>query len=474
MARFSHLDINEAYPAIPAAISVLRKIAGLPEGQAYALEADSLGSLATTATCRNLIHVFHLGQVLQKQDAAKKGRGRAGEIQQTAVFGAGVMGAGIAWVAARSGHVDLHDVNEQAISRGLKSIARLAARDAPRMSRIRPAMQKSGLTHSEVVIEAVLEDIEVKNKLWAEVAGQTGRNTLLLTNTSALSVSEMQKAVKYPGRMAGMHFFNPAPKMPLVEIIAGKKTTQKTLQTVAALAARWGKYPVIVADRPGFLVNRCLMPYMAAAFALLAPDEGDGETVEHIDGALKYFGMPMGAFELADRVGLDICHHVGKHLSTELGAHQALPAWFDTMVEDGLLGEKSGRGFFTWKNGKKGELNTDLSKYVSSGVVREKETDASLADSPAAMPVADVVDACLLPMLIEALACLAENVVTDTAQLDAAMIFGIGFPPFRGGLLHEYAGRDAVQLQRRIIELGLGVPENIDVLKAVKTGKSTP
>ncbi len=474
LARFSHLDINEAYPAIPAAIGVLREIAGLPEGQAYALEAASLGSLATTPTCANLIRVFHLGQGLQKQDAAKKGRQRAAEIQQTAVFGAGVMGAGIAWVAARSAAVDLHDINEQAISRGLKSIARLAARDAARMARIRPAMQKSGLKHAEVVIEAVLEDMQVKNTLWAEVAGQTGRNTLLLTNTSALSVSDMQKSVTYPGRMAGMHFFNPAPKMPLVEIIAGKKTTQKTLQTVTALATRWGKYPVIVADKPGFLVNRCLMPFMAAAFSLLVPQgKAAGQTPEHVDGALKHFGMPMGAFELADRVGLDICHHVGMHLSAELGSHQALPDWFNKMVEGGLLGEKSGRGFYLWKKGKKGELNTALSRYITSAAMREntreKESDAVLADVPVPMSSADIVDACLLPMLIEALACLQEKVVMDAAQLDAAMIFGIGFPPFRGGLLHYYAGRGVDEVQQRITKFNLNMPENLAVLQDLDT-----
>ncbi|MDX8391493.1 MAG: 3-hydroxyacyl-CoA dehydrogenase NAD-binding domain-containing protein [Mariprofundaceae bacterium] len=476
LVRFSPLDIDASYPAITAAISVLREISRLPEGQAYALEAASLGKLATTPTCANLIRVFHLGQALQKQDAAKKGRERANAIQQTAVFGAGVMGAGIAWVAARSGAVDLHDVNEQAISRGLKSIVRLAAGDAKRMSRIRPAMQKSGLEHAGVVIEAVLEDIEVKNTLWAEVAEKTERNTLLLTNTSALSVSDMQKTVKYPGRMAGMHFFNPAPKMPLVEIIAGQKTTQKTLQTVAALAARWGKYPVIVADKPGFLVNRCLMPYMAAAFALLNPArdgrEDDGQTPQHIDGALKHFGMPMGAFELADRVGLDICHHVGVHLSAELGAYQALPDWFDNMVADGLLGEKSGRGFFTWENGKKGELNSALLGYIASASMREKrhgkESDASLADVPVPMDAADIVDACLLPMLVEALCCLAENVVLNAEQLDAAMVFGIGFPPFRGGLLHYYAERDMDALKERIVAFNLTVPQNIDVLQAVK------
>jgi len=465
LGRLKHLDVESAYPAVPATIRVLSQIAGLAEGQAYAVEAASLGRLAVTPSCANLIRVFHLGQSLQKQEAVKKGRVRAAQIHRSAVFGAGVMGSGIAWVATRTGQVDLHDVSDQALTRSLKSLACLAGRNPGRMAHIRPATDNIGLQHCQMVIEAVLEEIEVKNSLWQGMAGLVSRDTLLLSNTSSLSITEMQRAVKYPGRMAGMHFFNPAPKMPLVEVIGGGKTTQKTLQTVAALAASWGKYPVLVADRPGFLVNRCLMPYMAAAFGLLHPGEGNGQSAEHVDGALKQFGMPMGAFELADRVGLDICHHVGEHLSKKLDAHQALPEWFAAMVKDGLLGEKSGSGFFQWKSGKRGELNPALAHYVPAAATQEKETDARLDSNPPPMPAADVVDACLLPMLVEALACLQENVVKNARHLDAAMVFGIGFPPFRGGLLHHYAGLDGSVLRTRLQHFGLPQPANLDVLK---------
>ncbi|MDQ6971270.1 MAG: 3-hydroxyacyl-CoA dehydrogenase NAD-binding domain-containing protein [Mariprofundaceae bacterium] len=460
LARFRHLDVEAAYPAVPAAIRVLREVAALPEGQAYALEAASLGRLAVTPTCANLIRVFHLGQGLQKQDAVKKGRDRASGMKQTAVFGAGVMGSGIGWVASKTGRVDLHDVSDKAMSRGLKSIASLARRDTNRMNRIRPVLDKSGLEHADLVIEAVLEEMEVKNNLWREVAERSPRSTLLLSNTSSLSISRMQESVKYPGRMAGMHFFNPAPKMPLVEVIAGVKTTQKTLQSVAALASSWGKYPVIVADRPGFLVNRCLMPFMGAAFGLLAA-KGGAQSVQHIDGALKHFGMPMGAFELADRVGLDICRHVGEHLSEALGVRQALPEWFAAMVADGLLGEKSGSGFFVWKGGKQGELNSMLARYAPASIKPEKESNAQLNDAPAPMPNADVIDACLLPMLVEALSCLQEGVVKSAEHLDAAMVFGIGFPPFRGGLLHYYAGMGEAQLSARLLSFDLDVPKNL-------------
>lgn len=470
LQRFKHLDVEDAYPAVPAAVDVLRQIAGLAEGQGYALEAASLGRLAVTPTCKNLIRVFHLGQGLQKQDAVKKGKQRAAQVDRSAVFGSGVMGSGIAWVAAKTGQVDLHDVSDKALSHGMASLARFARRDAARISRIRPVLDMSGLEHCQIAIEAVLEDIEVKDGLWREVASRASRDTLLVSNTSSLSVTRMQRSISYPGRMAGMHFFNPAPKMPLVEVIAGAKTTQKTMQTVAALASSWGKYPILVADRPGFLVNRCLMPYMAAALGLLKPEQGPGQHAEHVDGALKHFGMPMGAFELADRVGLDICRHVGEHLSTELGAHAALPEWFDAMVDAGLLGEKSGAGFFLWNEGGQGELNSALAEYVPDAIPAEKESKASLADDiPPPMPDADVVDACLLPMLVEALRCLDEKVVDNPMHLDAAMVFGIGFPPFRGGLLHYYAGMDAACLRERLQHFGLSLPGNLEVLGPAHT-----
>jgi len=211
-------------------------------------------------------------------------------------------------------------------------------------------------------------------------------------------------------------------------------------------------------------VNRCLMPYMAAALHLLEK----GQRPEHVDGALKHFGMPMGAFELADRVGLDICRHVGDHLSSAFGAHQAMPDWFATMVDDGLLGEKSGSGFFTYAKGKRDSLNPELDRYVKVAVdSRQEGTAADLGGEMQDMEDAAIVDACLLPMLAEALACLHEKVVDDPTHLDAAMIFGIGFPPFRGGLLHYFATQDMKDLQDRMTALGLKPEGGLKVLEAL-------
>jgi len=296
------------------------------------------------------------------------------------------------------------------------------------------------------------------------------RQTLLLSNTSSLSLSEQQADLKYPGRLAGLHFFNPAPKMPLVEIIAGKKTTKKTLQTVAALAVRWGKFPVIVADQPGFLVNRCLMPFMTAALRLLE----QGQSAQHIDGVLKNFGMPMGAIELADRVGLDICLHVGEHLSGALAGNGqfAMPDWFAKMVADGLLGEKSGAGFYSYDKGKRQEPHEALDRYLPSdgssdahaNTVQEKEFDANMADDAPVMDGQKVIDACLIPMLLESLRCLEEGVLDSAEYLDAALVYGIGFPPFRGGLLCYFAGRERPELRQTIADLGFDLPVNLEVL----------
>jgi len=463
-ARLRGLDVASAYPAIPAVIALFKAIIGMPDHLALQREAQSLGKLAITATCKNLIHVFHLGDALKKQDAAKRGRDAVADFNKTAVYGAGVMGAGIAWVASKTMAVDLHELAPDALGRGMKGISRLATRrgntDQQRLNRIRPALDGSGLSDADVVIEAVLEDITIKRQLWGEVGKSVSKHALLLSNTSSLSISDMQHRRANAGRIAGLHFFNPAPKMPLVEVIAGEKTTAETLDKTCALAASWGKYPIIVADRPGFLINRCLMPFMVAAFILAE----DGQKPTHIDGALKHFGMPMGAIELADRIGLDICHHVGQQLGESFGAGFAMPDWFKNMVDDGLLGEKSGQGFFLYDKGKQGDLNPKLTNYLASAKPSEHEFDADMGSTKHVMASSDIMDTCLIPMLIEALRCLDEQVVDDPQHLDAAFIYGIGFPPFRGGLLRYFASLESKALTQKIETLGFTIPENLEVL----------
>ncbi|MDX8398132.1 MAG: 3-hydroxyacyl-CoA dehydrogenase NAD-binding domain-containing protein [Mariprofundaceae bacterium] len=467
--RFAALDLNESYPAVLATVKVLEGVLRLSEQQGYACEANSIGHLAVTTTCKNLIRVFFLGEALKHQTAVKKGQSKLATSQHIAVYGAGVMGSGIAWVMAKDSFVDLHDVSDVAISHGLKSIVKYSKYDSDRLQRIRPVLGDSGLSSASVVIEAVLEDLEVKKLLWADIESKVSQSTLLLSNTSSLSLTDQQNGMQYPERMAGLHFFNPAPKMPLVEIFAGSKTSQETLDSTAALAVRLGKLPVIVADQPGFLVNRCLMPLMTSALALLEK----GQSMQHIDGVLKHFGLPMGAIELADRVGLDICLHVGEHLSGSLVSSNqfAMPTWFAKMVADGLLGEKSLGGFYVYQKGKCKGVNKVSMSYVRPDQVashHEKEFDANLSvDDGGVLEAQDVLDACLIPMLLEALLCLEQGVVETPLYLDAALVYGIGFPAFRGGLLAYFAQRQRSQLIQSILGLGFEAPVNLAVLDEV-------
>jgi len=466
--KIPHVDLLEAYPSIPATIHLLNTTFGKPDSVAYALEAESLGRMAVTPTCKNLIRVFHLGGALKKQEAVKRGRNWVSGVGKTSVFGAGVMGSGIAWVAARNSDVDLHDVAAQAVTKGLSSLASLRLRDVRRFNRIRPVLDRSGLAASDVVIEAVLEDIKIKKALWKDVETVVRDDALLLTNTSSLSVSAMQQRRQHPERIAGMHFFNPAPKMPLVEVIAGKRTAPEVVDQVCALAAAWGKFPVITSDSPGFFVNRCLMPYMVAALRWLE----EGQKPEHIDGTLKVFGMPMGALELADRVGLDICMHVGNHLGEALNPERyAMPEWLSRMVADGCLGEKSGAGFFMYQGKKQQGLNPKLASYVPVVSVAEHQLSQEGLDSDIGVSIEPVttrvlVHGCLIPMLIEALQCLQEGVIEDAQHMDAAFVYGIGFPPFRGGLLRYFATQARDRLIFDIEAMGYAVPENMEVLDA--------
>ncbi len=469
-ARFAHLELEKAYPAIPALIALIDRTAFAPEGLALAEEARSLGELATTRTCKALIRVFHLRNALKNQQLVRAGQKAAEQVERVAVYGAGVMGSGIAYVAAKTAEVDLHDVGEEAVARGMRAIASYAKRDPARMGRVRPALDDSGISEADVVIEAIVEDLQTKKDLFAHLEPSLREDALLLTNTSSLSVSALQAACRHPERVAGMHFFNPAPKMPLVEVVAGAKTSKDALAKVAALAVAWDKLPVVVKDVPGFLVNRCLMPYLAAAFRLV----DQGQRPAHIDGALKVYGMPMGALELADRVGLDICLHVAQGLAEAYG-REGPPAWLDKMVKAGLLGAKSEKGgFYAYEKGKLAGPNPEAGAILPQAAPKAREFDAAMKDeAPAPLADAEIVDACILPMLAEALACLREGVVDSADALDAAFVFGIGFPPFRGGLLGAFADEDLNALAERFQRQGLAVPENLDVLEPIRAQLAT-
>lgn len=416
------------YPAPVRAIEVIAT--GLADGAkaGFAAEARAEVELAVSPVCKNLVHLFHL------MEGAKRRRADApavGKIESMAVLGAGIMGGGIAQIVADKADLEvrLKDINDDALAQGLSVAAGLFRKQikrrwiskgdaARKMALIRPSLGYSGFGRTDLVIEAVVERLDIKRKVFADLEQVARPDAVLATNTSSISIDLISAEMERPERCIGIHFFNPVSKMPLIEVISGTKTSAEAAQTAVDFARSIGKTPVVVKDGPGFLVNRLLGFTMAESLWLL----DDGHSIEDLDRAVRDWGMPMGPATLIDEVGIDTAAHVGKILVEAFSDRLAFPEWFDKMVEDGRLGTKAGRGFYTYVDGKRRE--PDQSVYGLLGL----EPNVANPD-PARM-----IDRVMLPMVNEAARCLDEGVVGSAGDLDLAMILGTGFPPFRGGL----------------------------------------
>jgi 3-hydroxyacyl-CoA dehydrogenase / enoyl-CoA hydratase / 3-hydroxybutyryl-CoA epimerase len=430
------------YPAPLAALAVLRRSAKLPLDAALAIEAEAVGRLVASDVSKNLIHVFHL---LESAKKAGPPGVAARATDRVAVLGAGVMGGGIAQLLAyRDIDVRLKDINADALGLGLSharrmferlvSRGRLEKRDAERhMDAIAPTLDYSGFGTVDVVIEAVVERLDVKQQVLREAESNVRPGCVLATNTSSLSVTEMQSSLQRPGDLVGMHFFNPVHRMPLVEVIRGAHSSDEAVATVVALARRLEKTPVIMRDGPGFLVNRLLAPYLNEAGWLLS----EGASIEGVDRVLRRFGMPMGPLRLLDEVGLDVAGHAGAVMHGAFGERLTPPAAITGLAGTGLLGRKGSRGFYVYEQDRERGENSAI--YAMLGLPdRRKPVDEE-----------DVLDRTLLAMVNEAARALADGIVDDAGAVDLAMITGTGFPPFRGGLLRwaDTLGMQAV-LQR--------------------------
>jgi 3-hydroxyacyl-CoA dehydrogenase / enoyl-CoA hydratase / 3-hydroxybutyryl-CoA epimerase len=418
------------YPAPLAALDVIRKSIKLPLDAALAVEAEAVGTLVVSDVSKNLIHVFHLLEAAKKAGpTGVKGR----PVDRVAVLGAGVMGGGIAQLLAFRGvDVRLKDINGDAIGLGLRHArqmfdrlvrrGRLDQREAEQhMSAIAPTLDYSGFATVDVVIEAVVERMDVKKQVLREAESHVGTGCVLATNTSSLSVSEMQGALQRPGDFAGMHFFNPVHRMPLVEVIRGEQTTDQTIATVVALTRKLEKTPVIVRDGPGFLVNRVLAPYLNEAAWMLA----DGGSVDQIDRTLRRFGMPMGPLRLLDEVGLDVARHAGAVMTAAFGDRLEPPAAMTALEATKLLGRKGGRGFYVYDEGRDTSVNQEIYGKLGDAVPAERRK----------LDPQEILDRALLAMVNEAARVLEDGIVAAPADVDLGMITGTGFPPFRGGLL---------------------------------------
>ncbi len=420
------------YPAPPAALeSALFGLShGLAEGLKY--EAKELGRLIASPESKALVNIFFLTEGAK---ALGKSGKKAVENVNAVVIGAGVMGAGIAATMARHDcSVVLKDTSDQALQRGLDHIKKGLAKvkhlseqeKSFILNRVEATTKDSAtISSATLAIEAIFEDMEVKKQVLLDIAALMPAEAIVATNTSSLSVSAIAEAIPNPQRVIGMHFFNPVEKMPLVEIVRAKKTSDKAIVIVAALASKLGKHPIVVSDVPGFLINRILTPYLNEAAFLLA----EGYSVEDIDRAATSFGMPMGPIRLLDEVGLDVAVHVQAIMEAGYGERMRGPAFAKVLVEAKRLGKKSGAGFYDY---------IDKEERVHPKLKELLKIDKPLQG---AADLKGITDRLILSLVNEAFKCLDEGVAGTpgpeaTSQIDLGTVMGIGFPPFRGGLMY--------------------------------------
>jgi 3-hydroxyacyl-CoA dehydrogenase/enoyl-CoA hydratase/3-hydroxybutyryl-CoA epimerase len=409
---------EEHYPAPYALIDLWEKHGGDKTAMLNA-EKASFARLMVTPTAQNLIRVFFL------REQMKKLAGTGNKINHVHVIGAGAMGGDIAaWCAGQDMRVTLADMKPEPIAGAIKRASELFGkilrkrtdvRDA--LDRLMPDMQAEGVRNADLIIEAVPEKLELKQKVYAGLEPVMKPGAILATNTSSIPLQDLRTTLQKPERLLGLHFFNPVSRLQLVEVVSHDGSDAQLLKEALAFVGAIDRLPLPVKSSPGFLVNRALTPYMLEAMVML--DEKVDKSV--IDAAAKKFGMPMGPIELADQVGLDICLDVGDMLRSKFGDQlPPTPAWLREKVAKGELGRKTGKGFYIWKDGK-----ADTAPTASSG----------------GQPSTEMIDRLILPMSNVCVASLREGIVDNADVVDGAVIFGTGYAPFRGGPLNYARSR---------------------------------
>lgn len=418
---------REHYPAPFALIDVWRRGGGSIQ-QRLKLEARSVARLADTPTAHNLIRIFFLQERLKHQ-----GAGIDHGIEHVHVVGAGVMGGDIAaWAALKGFQVTLQDREMKFVQPALERARKLFEKKLRTPEKIESAVRRlradvegKGVAGADLAIEAIYENAEAKRALYAAIEPQFQGDEILASNTSSIPLDELCASLAHPGRFLGLHFFNPVAQMPLVEVVRHDGLDAGVEKRALAFCKALGKLPIAVKGTPGFLVNRILMPYLLESLRLYS----EGVPGPVLDREAKKFGMPMGPIELADTVGLDVCASVGKELAPFLGLE--LPPGIEDRLDAGKRGKKDGAGLYLWEDGKP----------------KKPEVD------PDYVPAADLQDRMILPMVNEAVACLADGVVDDAELLDAGVIFGTGFAPFRGGPIAYARSEGAEVLKGRLEKL---------------------
>lgn len=424
------------YPAPTEAVKTMQKASTLNRDEALQVEADTFVKLAQTEVARSLVGIFLNDQVLGKK--AKQWESKADKkISRAAVLGAGIMGGGIAYQSALKGTpVLMKDINQEGLDLGLSEASKLLLRrvDRGRMSpaqmaevlnHIDPTLDFGGFDKVDMVVEAVVENPKVKQAVLAEVEDKVSADTIIATNTSTISIDLLAEALKRPENFCGMHFFNPVHAMPLVEVIRGSKTSDAAIARTVAYANAMGKKAVVVKNCPGFLVNRVLFPYFAG-FSMLVRDGAD---FQQIDKVMEKWGWPMGPAYLLDVVGLDTAVHAGKVMAE--GFPERMSREFkdpiEILFEAGRLGQKNNKGFYDYEKDRKGKPKKVRSDAAYELIKPHMSASREFSDE-------EIIARMMVPMATELARCVDEGIVGSPAEADMALVYGIGFPPFRGGL----------------------------------------
>ncbi|MCD9531029.1 fatty acid oxidation complex subunit alpha FadB [Photobacterium carnosum] len=424
------------YPAPMAAVTAIETAATCERTQALAIENTHFVTLAKTDVAQALVGIFLNDQYLKSK--AKQATKTAQPIQQAMVLGAGIMGGGIAYQSVTN-HVPvvMKDITSEALTLGMQQAAKLLNKKLTRgridglqmaatLATITPTLTYSDSNHVDIVIEAVIENPTIKAAVLADVEQQVTDTTVITSNTSTIPINLLAASLQRPQNFCGMHFFNPVHKMPLVEIIRGQHTSNETIAQVVAYAAKMRKTPIVVNDCPGFFVNRVLFPYLAA-FSLLLRDGGDYRQIDNV--MEQDFGWPMGPAYLLDVVGIDTAHHAQKVMAEgfpqRMAKHDADA--IDVLYEQQRFGQKTGAGFFNYHLDKKGKPKKTIDPHTARLLAPIAVTSTSFSSTT-------IIDRMMIPMINEVVRCLEENIIATPAEADMALVYGLGFPPFKGGV----------------------------------------
>lgn len=423
------------YPAPITAVGVMQKAATKGRDEALLIEHQGFIKLAKTPVAENLVQMFLNDQFLAGK--AKQHAAGARTIKSAAVLGAGIMGGGIAYQSALTGTpIIMKDVMPAGLDLGVSEVRKLLDKGVSRgkldsnkmigvLSSIRPTLEYEGFNKVDFVIEAVIENPKNKKAVLAEVEAAIPAGAIIATNTSTISVDDLASALKHPENFCGMHFFNPVPVMPLVEVIRGKASSQETISTTVAYARKMGKIPIVVNNCPGFLVNRILFPYFGAFSQLLH----DGADFRQIDKAMERFGWPMGPAYLLDVVGIDTAVHAQAVMAAGFARMQlSFTSAIDKLYEKKTIGQKSGSGFYLYKPDKQGKPKKLPNPEVDALIASVQPQQRTFTDE-------EIVERMMLAMCLETVRCLDDGIVETAIEADMGLVLGIGFPPFRGGAL---------------------------------------